>query len=397
MRLKDAARRAHKIMRSRMDDQKSLDLGEALVRMAYGGTFSDEMSMVNRMLNPGLWNAALFMSRGNIANMVWDDNVVRVLRSWWPTAEIVNRDHGPAYENPLSFSWNMKIVNKTPESPRFYKTGYKRMNGTAVDMMEIVRHGYAIAPVFNGDRSEANFVQAGHIGLDFDTGDERSLLGTFSNDPLSRAIVAFGYTTPSHTPERPKSRLIIALKSPITDPLQYKELVAALQRLYPSADPAASDAARIFYGSKGCQTWSNWAVLTDEHRDRILASYREHKKDVEYRAVVNAKARERYSSNVPIHDHIGRLVDQISNAPDGERHSAAWRIGKTVGGYIAAGDLSRNEGEEYLRSGVLGMDPGANKDDHLRTAFDGLEKGLGQPVQSRGARGLNNDYICRSN
>jgi hypothetical protein len=58
------------------------------------------------------------------------------------------------------------------------------------------------------------------------------------------------YTTPNHTPQRHRFRLVFAVGRTIT---QAEEMTAAMQSiaLKLSGDPSVTDACRLFYGSRG--------------------------------------------------------------------------------------------------------------------------------------------------
>ena len=61
------------------------------------------------------------------------------------------------------------------------------------------------------------------------------------------------YPTPNHTPQHHRFRIIFALPRTITSAVE----MAAAQRsltLRLNGDPSATDAARLFYGSKGSRT-----------------------------------------------------------------------------------------------------------------------------------------------
>src|SRR3990167_3324272 len=78
---------------------------------------------------------------------------------------------------------------------------------TRLDMNQLVREivaGHAFTAVCKGRRKRENFVVAQHIGLDFDTEDDRSRLDTLQANPLIGQWGAFLYTSSSHTPAKPR-------------------------------------------------------------------------------------------------------------------------------------------------------------------------------------------------
>lgn len=105
--------------------------------------------------------------------------------------------------------------------------------------------------IFNGSRSLANFVEACAIGVDFD-GDSPCI------DDL---VIAFGlaagfiHSTVSHTPEAPRSRVVLPLSRPVNEP-EYRALWSWASSLAPGADRKACDPSRLWFVPaviKGCE------------------------------------------------------------------------------------------------------------------------------------------------
>jgi len=124
---------------------------------------------------------------------------------------------------------------------------------TITELIMAIKAGYAFCPeVANNHRKTENFISAQHLGLDFDTGDEQSSLEVLANDEFISKYAAFLYTTPSHTPEKPRARAVFILDKPIEDAKEYSQYATALTRKFELSDGQCKDAARFFYGSKGC-------------------------------------------------------------------------------------------------------------------------------------------------
>ena len=66
-----------------------------------------------------------------------------------------------------------------------------------------------------------NYELGQHIGVDFDTEDERSTLRYLAKDKFISRYANLIYTTPSHRPEAPRARVLFLLDTPIH---QAKEL-----------------------------------------------------------------------------------------------------------------------------------------------------------------------------
>ena len=99
-------------------------------------------------------------------------------------------------------------------------------------------------------RSQANFLSAQHLVLDFDNGDETCSLDALEADPFIRTHAALLYATLSSTPEAPRSRVLFLLDQPVTDTEIYNNLAKGLVRHFPTSDQTVGEAARFLYGMK---------------------------------------------------------------------------------------------------------------------------------------------------
>lgn len=99
-------------------------------------------------------------------------------------------------------------------------------------------------------RNAKNYVAGQHLGIDMDTGDKRSAVDTLLNDPFIAKYAGLVYTTPSHTDEEPRARVVFLLDAPIQQAANYALSASALLWLFGSADRQCKDAARFFYGGK---------------------------------------------------------------------------------------------------------------------------------------------------
>lgn len=111
-----------------------------------------------------------------------------------------------------------------------------------------VRH-FAFCPEMkDGYRIKTNFISAQHIVLDFDTEDERSSISSLLCNPLIAQYAHHIYTTPSHTPEKPRARVVFILDEPITDLAQYERIAKGVTSQFPDADQTVAEASRFLYG-----------------------------------------------------------------------------------------------------------------------------------------------------
>ena len=119
----------------------------------------------------------------------------------------------------------------------------------------------------SGSRRSANFGCSDVISVDID-GTRR--IPDVLADSIAQKHLTIFYTTPSHTEAEHRFRLIFALPRPIQTA---REMVAATRSLSLrlSGDRAATDAARIFYGSRGSNPLVFDRAIDDAFLDELIA------------------------------------------------------------------------------------------------------------------------------
>lgn len=154
----------------------------------------------------------------------------------------------------INRQYSGKIPKDAPKSLwRAFNGQFKTVTTDLKGLIHEIKAGHAFTAALNGYRKTENFVSAQHIGLDFDTDDQRSALDTLAADPFIARWAAIIYTSPSHTPEKPRARVVFILDQAITDPEQYKRLARGLVGKYELVDKHGKDAARLWFASKGCE------------------------------------------------------------------------------------------------------------------------------------------------
>lgn len=266
---------------------------------------------------------------------------------------------------------------------RDFSAGFRRTATTARGLAVAVYRGHAFTPVYHGRRKKANFVAAGHIALDFDTQDARSALETLAADEFAWLFASFAYTTPSHTPERPKSRLVFVFDAPLNDLERYETLYQALLWKFPAADQSTGDALRLFYGSAGCAVWPNWSLFPRAAQDELLAAYAAHlaaQAPAEPLAVLELEGVTggRYAQ-AALEGEAARLA----SPPPGERHLSLVRAGAAIGSLVAASwtGLEEQAAVETLVRAALAGSPGRKygEAEIRRSIRDGLAYGKASP------------------
>jgi len=125
----------------------------------------------------------------------------------------------------------------------------------------------------NNWRTSANYICGQHIGLDFDAGDQNSTLPALLDNPFIHRHANILYTTPSHTPEAPRARVVFLLDTPIMQATNYALAAASLLWLFGTADRQCKDPVRFFYGSLRCDMEMFDNVLSLATVKHIIAQY----------------------------------------------------------------------------------------------------------------------------
>jgi hypothetical protein len=148
----------------------------------------------------------------------------------------------------LKLSTNPRLINKNEaRDASLFAKGWVNQSLTPDELARQIDEGVAYCCQLSGPRRAANFLCSDVISVDID-GTRR--IDEVMRDPIVERCLTIFYTTPRHTPERHRFRLIFALPRTIDSAA---DMVAATRSLSLrlSGDPASTDAARVFYGSRG--------------------------------------------------------------------------------------------------------------------------------------------------
>lgn len=160
-------------------------------------------------------------------------------------------------------------------------TTWKRFNASfqnqeleQVEILDMIYHGHPFTTWHkNKWRNAANYLAGQHIGLDWDTEDERSTLQHLIKDPFIKKYGFMAYTTPSHKPEAPRARVVFLTDAPIMQGKNYVAATSALLWLFGTADRQCKDSCRFFYGSKNCDMEWLGKTLPLEKLKAIIGQY----------------------------------------------------------------------------------------------------------------------------
>lgn len=168
-----------------------------------------------------------------------------------------------------------KIPPGDPRWPAF-NGSFENQTLSAANVAAMLYDGHPITTWHkNHWRASANYIMGQHIGIDFDTEDKRSTIATLKKDPLIAHHAAILYTTPSHTPDKPRARVIFLLDTPIHQSVNYTMAASAMLWMFGSADRQCKDAVRFFYGGRpgACEMEFLANVLPLEKVRQMIATY----------------------------------------------------------------------------------------------------------------------------
>lgn len=236
-------------------------------------------------------------------------------------------------------------------------TWWRKFNGqfcnvalSVDDLAASIQSGYAYTAQHHSYRRAANFTAAQHLALDFDNG---ATLAELAADPFILAHAAIIHTTPSHTPENPRARVVFILDRPITNAKKYTELSEALVWRFKTADQSCKDAARFYFGAPGCELVTLPNILTLETAAAELvfphrAAMADQRPVIDNRQIITA-------ADVPaelLRAHRDRLLWRVESAPDGEKYYTLRNIAYTFGGYVAGGYYDHTQAVDWLGAAI---------------------------------------------
>jgi hypothetical protein len=173
----------------------------------------------------------------------------------------------------IAFS-TMALSGKLPQGDRRwgeFNDSFENLTLASIEIANLIYKGYSFTTWHDGRRSLANFICGQHVAIDMDTGDERSTIDTLAAHPWVRMYASLIYTTPSHTTEAPRARVLFLLDTPVTNAAAYGEIVQFVMSQFDDPDTSCKDASRFFYGSKDCDLLTLDGVLPLAHLRRLYA------------------------------------------------------------------------------------------------------------------------------
>lgn len=245
-----------------------------------------------------------------------------------------------------------------------------------------IQDGYGYSTWHKDYRKADNFICGQHLSLDFDdlqTGT--TLSDILDSDPIIDRHAAILHTTPSHTPQAPRARVIFVLDRPIYNCEKYVLLATALLDHFDQADPKTKDSCRLFFGAPDCELLISGNRLTLEAAAELLV--KPYQKKLDDRRVVSANGKKIDNDKVPraqLDSHSDMLLSKVAATPDGQKYYTLRDISRTFGGYIKSGYYEEAETRRWLQDEIKKRPTVKSLDLAYQTIDQGLTYGQQDPL-----------------
>lgn len=282
----------------------------------------------------------------------------------------------------MKLSINPRWQGKMPQnmSPDTSREWWRQFNGgflnvdiTNSDFVKAVRLGFAYTSQHRQYRKRENFVQSQFVAIDFDTNDERSSFDYLLRDELISQHASFLHTTPSHTSNTPRCRVVFELDKPITSVTKYELLVRSFLHHFGYSDPSCKDANRLYFGAKDCQIEYVNQVFSLYEAARLVEPYQ---LCIEQRRIEMAERIANGTSDVSnevVQYEVAMLLERVRTAQKGEKHLTILKIGKLLGGMCAAGYFDTASAIKWLQNAIALND---NDVKDVQLAFQTIQKSV---------------------
>jgi hypothetical protein len=248
----------------------------------------------------------------------------------------------------IAFS-TMALTGKLPQGDRRwadFNDSFENLTLAPMEIADLIYRGYSFTTWHDGRRSLEHFICGQHIGVDLDTGDERSTFDALMLHEWVRMYASVIYTTPSHTPERPRARVLFLLDKPIDSATGYGEAAKFVISQFDGADVACSDASRFFYGSLDCEL-----MIPANHLPLVhLRHYYNAWKRTQPRQAQPAAPSERKAETSSLFE---KLVGEMAMTREGSRNHTLNRVSFLAGKLVAEGGITDTDAESKLLQAAL--------------------------------------------
>ena len=168
----------------------------------------------------------------------------------------------------LKFSLNVGFYNKYPKDiSEGYENKFINFDGTLAHLAQAINLGVAYSyQYYFEERSTKNFLCADILSIDIDKG---LTLSDALENTLIKNYCSLLYTTPSHTIDHHRFRLVFILPRTISDSKELKAANKSLARRL-GGDMSATDAGRIFYGSSNSNPQILGKAISEEFLNELI-------------------------------------------------------------------------------------------------------------------------------
>lgn len=232
---------------------------------------------------------------------------------------------------------------------------------TVDQLLEAIQDGYSYTTWHRGYRKAENFICGQHVGLDFDdlAPSETTLIDLLS-DQVIQDHAGLLHTTPSHTPEKPRARVIFFLDRPIYNREKYTLLVRSIVDYFDVADQKCKDPCRFFFGAVNCDVRLLHNILTlEDAAELFVKPYLAKQPIVSNRLHVHGRKfvnRPASNGNRPaenyLRQHADDLLRRVKSAPDGAKYYTLRDVSRVFGGYVAGGYYDESEARSWLQEAI---------------------------------------------
>lgn len=254
-----------------------------------------------------------------------------------------------------------------------FNRSFRNLELEPADIAHLIRTGHAYTCwLKDGWRCRDNFQSAQFIPLDMDTEDGRSAFSELAQHDWVRMYAGLLHTTCSHTPARPRARLLFFLDKPIDDPAGYKAAAQFLAAQFDGADMSSASLCQSFFGASDCEIRLLGTVLPLAHLRVYYRRWRASQPQVRKPSTVRHAQGRPGSSYATTTDLVRRLVDPVCQAMPGNRNNTLNCQAFLAGKDIAAGRLTESDvAPRLLEAGLAtGLDE-REATDTIRRAMRG--------------------------
>jgi hypothetical protein len=264
---------------------------------------------------------------------------------------------------------------------RSFNGNFLNVDITNRDFAKAVRMGFAYTSQHVRYRKKENFAQSQFVAIDYDTEDERSSFDTLLSDELISRYASFLHTTPSHTDEHPRCRVVFELDRSITNVYKYELLVRSFLYHYGDSDPSCKDGNRLYFGAIDCDIhYVNRVMPLDVARDMLVVPYSEHVEQKRLQRVEMIANGTCDVANEIVQLEVAMLLEKVRTARNGNKHDTLLRVSRLLGGMSASGYFSQSDAITWLQTAIA---MNQNEVEDVRAAYRLIETfvrfGTGEP------------------